>query len=292
MAGGGALDGPVREVGQLALVNDRLRRQLIVGGRMSRGVAAARSVQAAAMPGTVPRPAGIRIAAVAEPAEETGGDVYDVMTVPATHGAWRAGDVFLLLADATGHGFGPAIISMQLRAMLRMAVAAGLDLETMVHAADRQLAEELPGAHYVTAWVARYDPRTFSLEWISAGQGPLLHHDAARGVTGLLAADRPPLGIGWRGDFQPRRTVIEPGDVLVALSDGYHETPNVRGEPFGIDALRDRIDAWAHVGSAGLLERLRRAVDRHAAGRGAMDDRTAVVITGDRGDDVEHEHTR
>ena len=280
--------GTVHEVRMLARSHARLRRELLARRRMERGVAAARTVQAATLPDRLPSIPGLRVAASAEAAEETGGDVYDVLPVHASVGAWRAEQVFMLVADATGHGFGPAIIAMQLRGMLRMGVAAGLDLECMIRAVDRQLAEDLPGAHYVTAWLARYDPRTRELEWVSAGQGPLLHHDAASGVTDLLEADRPPLGIGWTGPFRSRRTHIGPGDAFVVLTDGFHESMNVRGELWGFDALRDLVDRSVHHGAGGMLEQLQHAVDRHAAGRLPMDDRTALVIVGDRGDDAGH----
>ena len=61
----------------------------------------ARQIQERTFPEAIPDLRGFRIDAWSEPAEETGGDTYDVI---------ECGDrVVLLLADATGHGIGPAI---------------------------------------------------------------------------------------------------------------------------------------------------------------------------------------
>ena len=89
----------------------------------------ARRIQQSAYSQRLPAISGFEVDAWSEPAEETGGDTYDVIGLErdpdsgmihlSTDDVERA---VLLLADATGHGIGPALSVTQVRAMLRMAV--------------------------------------------------------------------------------------------------------------------------------------------------------------------------
>ncbi len=89
----------------------------------------------------------------------------------------------LLLADATGHGIGPALSVTQLRAMLRMAVRAGLaaggsaSREVAQHI-NEQLYADLPSNRFITAWLAMLDAAAGTLTTYSAGQAPLLLYRA------------------------------------------------------------------------------------------------------------------
>src|SRR6185436_1466089 len=85
----------------------------------------------------------------------------------------------LLLADASGHGVGPALSVTQVRAMLRMAVRVGEDLAGIVHHLNAQLCADLTEGRFVTAWVGVLDARERTLRSFSCGQGPLLFYRAA-----------------------------------------------------------------------------------------------------------------
>ncbi|MFK7960226.1 MAG: PP2C family protein-serine/threonine phosphatase [Phycisphaerales bacterium] len=270
----------VTEVRELALAQDRMRVGLQTLMRLERDVQIARQIQQAGFPGALTQPPGWQVAADSEPAEATGGDAFDV--VPLVPGDPR-GPVLLLLADATGHGMGPALSSMQLRGMALMGARAGLPLDELVRLLDRQLCEDLPAAHFITLWVARLDPISGELSWVSAGQGPLMFIPARRGGVEQIRAGRPPLGIDPDLPVMVERRILEPGDAFAVMSDGFHEAASVRGERFGLDRAADLMAASAHRGASAMLEELHREVDRHSAGHIRDDDRTAVIVSRDAG---------
>src|SRR4030095_3291675 len=76
------------------------------------------------------------------------------------------------------------------------------------------------------------------------------------------------------------RTTLElkPGDVIVWLSDGLIEATNAAGEPFGYDSVTAALAGPAGERAADVRTRLLAAVERHAAGHPAGDDRTLMVM--------------
>ena len=79
---------------------------------------------------------------------------------------------------------------------------------------------------------------------------------------------------------------LEPGDVVVWLSDGLIEALDADDEPFGydlvVDTLRDLALAAEAAGRGLTADEVRdglvAAVERHTGGRPADDDRTLVVM--------------
>ena len=70
--------------------------------QLERDLDIARDIQQSLLPASAPQIDGYDIAGWNRPADQTGGDCYDF--VPLAGGRWG-----LMLADATGHGIGPAL---------------------------------------------------------------------------------------------------------------------------------------------------------------------------------------
>ncbi|MEL6330007.1 MAG: PP2C family protein-serine/threonine phosphatase [Planctomycetota bacterium] len=253
--------------------------------KMTENLQIAQRVQRASLPRSLPTVAGFDIAAWTEPADETGGDTYDVVGMEpiddgtvALHEEGEAARVGFLLADASGHGIGPALVATQLHALTRMAARLGRDVWDSVRFVNDQLSGHLPQGHFVTAWMAVLDRDSGVLRTVSAGQGPLLWYHAGSGEIETLFADLPPLGILDRAPvFATRELTLEPGDVFVVASDGFFEARSPDGELFGDDRVVELLRGSAGRPASQVGAELRDAVDAHAAGVRA-DDRTIVVI--------------
>ncbi len=76
----------------------------------------ARDIQRGLLPSEAPRICSFDVAGFFAPADETGGDTYDFLALP--DGRWM-----LLVADASGHGIGPALVIAETRATLRKNIA-------------------------------------------------------------------------------------------------------------------------------------------------------------------------
>ncbi len=272
---------PITELRRLADAQDRMRESLKKLVQLEGELRVARRIQQDTFPAKLPDLPGYDCAGFSLPAAETGGDSYDAVGLGpdgAVTGGAAARAIFLV-ADATGHGIGPALSVAQVRAMLRMAVRAGRGIDEIVRHLNEQLHDDLESGRFVTAWFGDLDARTGTLTSFSAGQGPLLRYDARRGAWEERGSDLPPLGIVASLAIEvPPPVEMRPGDLFLVLSDGFYEAAAPGGELFGADRVRALVERRRAEPAERILAGLREAVDAHLAGAPAADDRTALLI--------------
>jgi sigma-B regulation protein RsbU (phosphoserine phosphatase) len=255
----------------VALQRVRMTDALIEGERMRQALEMAREVQMSTLPAAMPAVPGYGVCGMSRPAEETGGDTFDLALVPQ--------GLLVLLGDATGHGIAPALSVTQLQAMLRIAFALGADLDAAFVQVNNRLAETLPPDRFITAFVGLLDPATHRLRFLSGGQAPIFHFRAA---TGDCESHRPtgfPLGAMPLAKVKPPVEVeLAEGDMLVLLSDGFYEHRDADGALFG--EARVQAIVREHGGGAidDLLAALVTGVDGFARGAKQEDDMTAVLV--------------
>ncbi len=281
----------ISEVRRIAAAHERMRESLRSLMRLERDLQIARQIQQSTLPRTLPVLEGFDLAAWNEPADETGGDTFDVIGLAAdgtdatasaranADRAPRAVRAVLLLADATGHGIGPALAATQIRAMLRMAVRLGADLGEVARHLNEQLVADLPDSRFITAWLGEIDASAGTVASFSAGQGPILVYRAATRSIERRPADAPPFGVVDDLAVRPAPPVaLNRGDLFIVLSDGFFEARNARGEQFG-PARVERIIAQAAGATAKeIIAAVRAAVDDFTSQARADDDRTILVI--------------
>lgn len=281
----------ISEVQRLAAAHERMRESLRSLMRLERDLQIARQIQQSTLPRTLPALDGFDLAAWNEPADETGGDTFDVIAVEG-HGAAAGGRplaaserapcparAVLLLADATGHGIGPALTATQTRAMLRMAVRLGADLGEVARHLNEQLVADLPDNRFITAWLGEMDARTGAIASFSAGQGPILIYRAALGAFERRPADAPPFGVVDDMTVHVAAPVaLERGDLFIVFSDGFFEARNAAGEQFGLKRIEEAIVAAANRSAAVIISAVREAIDDFTRRSRPDDDRTIIVI--------------
>src|SRR5947208_8307576 len=196
--------------------------------KIERDLAVARRIQMDVLPKELPTCPGYDMAAFSHPAEQTGGDIYDLIAValdPLKPG--EPPSLVLLLADATGHGIGPALSVTQVRSMLRIGVSLRAGLDDLFAQINRQLCADLGCERFVTAFMGLLDLSAHRINYHSAGQGPLLHFHVADGSFEWLSSSMLPLGIDTNAQSEGVRSMkVAPGDLIVLLTDGFFEYQN------------------------------------------------------------------
>ncbi len=256
----------------VALQRTRLLKDLVAKERLERELEVARRIQMRVLPQVMPRVDGYDVSGWCRPADRTGGDIFDVLIRDDSR-------LVVLLGDATGHGIGPALSVTQVRAMLRMCLRFSVPLIEAAQQINDQLAEDLSDNRFVTAFLAQLDPATHRLDYLAAGQGPLLHYHAAENRAEWLSSTTRPLGI--LGDLpvgEVHSRILEPGDVLLVATDGIFECENADEEPFGEQRVAEIVRSHADDPVVQLTERLVAALDLFAAGTPQADDMTIVLL--------------
>src|SRR5262249_14320169 len=131
------------------------------------------------------------------------------------HAATQCSSAVLLMADATGHGIGPALSVTQLRSMLRMAVRLGAGVRRIADHVNQQLCHDLPSGRFITAWIGVLDAGKNRLTSYSAGQAPLIRYRANADSFEELDADTVPFGVASMIEAaEPVVIDLEPGDLF------------------------------------------------------------------------------
>jgi serine phosphatase RsbU (regulator of sigma subunit) len=241
--------------------------------KIERDLDIAREIQRGLLPNDVPKTPGFEVEGWSQPADQTGGDYFDWMTLPD-------GRTLITLADVTGHGIGPALIVSVCRAYMR-AAAVGEDvaLASAISRVNDLLQMDIPEGRFVTAAVGVLHTDDKEMALVSAGQAPLFFYHAATGEVENWPADELPLGIAPGLTFEAARRVrFETGDALILTTDGFFEWANGAGEQYGIERLTTFVRAHASETPAKFIEALHADVVAHAAGQAQPDDLTVVVI--------------
>ncbi len=256
----------------IAIKRQRLLDDAAERHRLERELDLARRIQQRLLPKAPPAVPGFDLAGWNRPADQTGGDCYD-MHVLDDH------RVALMIADATGHGIGPALIVSQCRSLMRATVDATDDLTRLAAKVNRLLSADLPTDRFVTTCYGLLDPAQSTLNYFSAGHGPLIFRRAATGDIQSLPATGLPMGILSDAEYPLADTVrFQPGDLFLMLTDGFTEWARPDGRQYGDERLIAFIARHTDLPCSKLIQALVDDVQRFAAGTPQADDLTAVLI--------------
>ena len=140
---------------------------------MERAMQIARDIQRGLLPKEPPEIPGYDVAGLSDPADETGGDTFDFIHLPS--GQWA-----FVIADATGHGIGPALVIAETRAMLRACAhhskADSASVTQILNTVNYLLAHDLGGGNFVTCFMGIFDPESNEMTYASAGHGPMIFY--------------------------------------------------------------------------------------------------------------------
>jgi serine phosphatase RsbU (regulator of sigma subunit) len=198
--------------------SEQMRREMV--SQLVRTRMVVSELQQVLLPAEMPEVDGAALTAhyrAATIEEVVGGDWYD-----AFNGA--DGRVYMVVGDVAGHGIGCATLANQLRIAIQVRANDGQRLCDILDLVDRELDDD-----FATCWLGAYDPESRRLRVANAGHMPAVLYRDGR-CEFVAAHTRPPLGSGIDGADEVELH-LEPGDVLVAFTDGLVER---RAEPIGV----------------------------------------------------------
>jgi sigma-B regulation protein RsbU (phosphoserine phosphatase) len=290
-----------------AIEHSQLVHRMAEEERLKREIALAGEVQRRLFPEHPPKGGGLELAGVCHPAQGIGGDYYDFLVFDDGH-------LGLAVADVAGKGISAALLMSVVQASLRsQAPADGAALTDLVASMNQLLYRSTARNSFASFFYAQFEERTRRLTYVNAGHNPPMllrpgtfelgepqgpdgsgHLQAAAtpggaAVTLAVASPAPEatvrllrtggLVIGaFKGSTYEQETVqLQPGDVLVAYTDGVTEAFSAADEEFGEDRLRQVVMASAHMAPAELAEAVVGAVRDWSRSAPQHDDITLVV---------------
>ncbi len=233
---------------------------------------AARKIQQFFLPRSTPVVPGFDIAGASYAAEFTAGDHFDYIPM-------AGGSIGVVIGDVSGHGFGPALLTVALRNHLRALADHHEQLDEILSDANRLLSAEMEAGHFITLLMGKLDPRERTFHYINAGHPSGYVLDAAGRKKACLESQVVPLGILPETRFPAARGVaMEPGDLLLLVTDGILEAKRADGTMFAEERMLDTVRIHRHRPAAEIIDALYRAVLDFSENGKIVDDATAVVL--------------
>ncbi|MEM7349919.1 MAG: SpoIIE family protein phosphatase [Acidobacteriota bacterium] len=237
--------------------------------RLQEEVQLAQDLQRSILPAAAPEVTGLRVAHIYRPSSEVGGDFYDFYPTDS-------GRLLIALGDASGHGLDSSMVSSMAKSALYMQVSARRALDEILVELNQMMFDTLDRRRLMTFTLLELDPEQQVVSWVNAGQVyPLLRRQGE-----ILELDQPgyPLGVRRQTRYEIRQLELEPGDLLLLLTDGYFEAADASGEPYGWDRLADRLRQLPEAEPQALLEHLVGDLDRYLGTASPQDDITLIAL--------------
>jgi serine phosphatase RsbU (regulator of sigma subunit) len=230
----------------------------------------AHRIQQQFFPAAAPNVPGFDIAGSCLPATDVGGDFFDFVSLPN-------GCLGIALGDVSGHGLGPAVAMSLLRAYLRALALTYASPQQILSRVNHLVCEDTKHEWFATALFVDLDAQRGEYCYAGAGhEGYLM--DAAGAVTRLTSTGMP-LGISNCTTIaQSPAAPMQPGDILLLLSDGIAESHSREGDAFGLVRALDVVRAERSRPAQQIVEAVYQAVRAHRGDAAQEDDMTIVVV--------------
>lgn len=248
--------------------------------QMQRQIRLASSVQSRMLPRSVPEVPGVRLAGRSAASYELAGDFFDFFEV--------GGGLGVVIGDVVGKGMAAALMMSAVRASLRAHAQDIEDIDEVVARVNSAMCRDTLDNEFATLWYGVLDPETRRLEYCSAGhEPPLVIRPSATGAVTAehitpLARGGLVLGIDPSQKYERSVCALDPGDVLVAYTDGMTDARNFDEARYGFDRFRDSIcEALTDTPNASpehLVDHAMWSVNKFTGLRRQADDETLVVI--------------
>ncbi len=203
-------------------------------------------------------------------ADDLGGDCYDFVPL-------GEGRLAIAVGDASGKGLAAALMISNVQSSLRTAALFnGGDGTTTLGAVNRQVYAASLTERYATLFYGAFDETAGTLRHVNAGHTPpiVIRRD---GSIERLETGGAPVGMfaDWR--YEEGAVQLDPGDLIVAYTDGVTEAENPRGEMWGVEGLLEAASAGHARCADETVQAIFQSMDEFTSGR-QMDDATVVVL--------------
>jgi serine phosphatase RsbU (regulator of sigma subunit) len=229
----------------------------------------ARSLQSALLSTDIPSNDSFEIHATYEPAgseAEVGGDFYDAFDL-------TDGSVAIVVGDVSGKGAEAAAHTAMAKYMLRAFAMRNPGPGSVLFHLNNALCKGLDDDKFTTMFYGVYDPRMGTLTFADGGHPEPLLYRARSDEIEVIRADGSIVGAFENQRFDQATVDLEPGDILIAYTDGLIETRNVAdGELYGLERVEDSLKRNSNLAASQLT----RAIYQDAHAFGSVTDDTVV----------------
>jgi len=231
----------------------------------------AKSVQRALLPTELPTVEGYQFYASYDSARAVGGDMYDCFELPD-------GKIGLSFGDVAGKGVPGALIMSRMDSCVQSTIRHVHDVVEAICAINEHMCDSAVEGRFVTYILCIVDTKNHEVVLSNAGHMPPMIR-RANGTIEQFDEERsgPPICVVDDYPYEAQTCKLEPGDLIVMITDGVDEAMNPEGQLYGIERVLEFVrNGPAEAEQMGKL--LLEDVRRHARGYPQSDDITIMTF--------------
>lgn len=212
---------------------------------------------------------GISLADRYIPAASLGGDYYDYVRL-------KDDSICICIADVTGHGVAPALVTVQLRALARSHLLGGQSLPAVLTDLNIYMYETFRQQYLMTMACMHYKPGESEIEFVGAGHCPLIHYNRASDECHEHFSKGLPLGVMAEAEFESSFIPFATDDRLLLYTDGITEACDGSCMEFSPERLIADFTQTCNESLEGQMDALINSVKAYTEYQPFADDVTMV----------------
>jgi sigma-B regulation protein RsbU (phosphoserine phosphatase) len=254
-----------------AIQNARLVRQSLDQQRLQQEMQLAHDLQMKLLPGAEHVAPEATVAARVDPAEDVGGDFYNLYRL-------SGGRIGVMIGDVSGHGYQAALIMALTMSASAIHAQGTDDPAEMLRRLYQSVKEELTTTEmFVSALYAVVDRSNGVLRYGNTGH-PHAFVVTRAGDVERLGAGGPPLGMSDEAPRSETRAWDVGGDLLVLFTDGITDARNREGIRLGEEPVLDCVMQYRHEPPEQIASRVFALLDHYTGDTPRRDDLTLVIL--------------
>lgn len=257
----------------VAIENSLLMQESLERKRYLFELQLAQSIQRKIIPQNIPQIGNYSVAGISIPANELGGDYYDIVYLSNNQPT-------LLIADVSGKGVSAALYMSQLKGVI-MSISSNskspkellINLNSILHKnTEKQI--------FVTLAAISIESDNGLIKYVRAGHSPILYKNntsviekapkgIALGITNSVLFDK---------NLEEIEIQLEPNDIIFAFTDGLDELRNNKNEEFGIENIKQIILTQEPKEAQDLINETLKRIKSYMNGASQYDDLTLLTL--------------
>ena len=229
---------------------------------------AARELQLSMLPAVLPKHNKVAIAALMLTATEVGGDYYDF------HES-EDGSLTIAIGDATGHGAQAGIMVTATKSLFNL-LADEKNIADILRSSNLAIKKMRFTNIFMAFAILRLKENI--LELAGAGMPPAYIYRAKTKTVDSVALKGLPLGSVSDYEYPKTSVMLNSGDVVTIVSDGFPELFNSKKESIGFDKIPDLLKVIADKSPEEIITGFKNAAEEWLNGSRQDDDMTFVVF--------------
>ena len=220
----------------ISLENSRLLKEQADKQRYEEEVNIAARIQSSLLPKTCEIHPRLEICGFAQPAENIGGDFFDIIRMSENK-------ILVAIADVSDKGIPAALYMSQVQAMIQFASSIFESPKDILVEINKQIFEQMDKYSFVTVLITLFDLDTYKVKTARAGHSPLLQ------IRNNSVNRIYPKGIGvglekneiFAANIEETESELDKNDLYFMYSDGLSEAMNDKKDLYSPERLEQKL---------------------------------------------------